>query len=76
MSSRLTSGSKIVPDAQNSQTDLAQIEACRAAVRGAKHVYNLAADMGGMGFIPCCATRIGDERWVRPGAHMLSERST
>jgi GDP-D-mannose 3',5'-epimerase len=33
------------------QLDLKEAEACRKAVRGAARVYNLAADMGGMGFI-------------------------
>jgi GDP-D-mannose 3',5'-epimerase len=31
--------------------DLRDLNACRAAVDGASYVYNLAADMGGMGFI-------------------------
>lgn len=31
--------------------DLQEMEACREAVTGADEVYNLAADMGGMGFI-------------------------
>jgi nucleoside-diphosphate-sugar epimerase len=31
--------------------DLQELEACREAVAGADEVYNLAADMGGMGFI-------------------------
>ncbi len=35
----------------NRSLDLQQMEACRAAVEGATEVYNLAADMGGMGFI-------------------------
>ena len=33
------------------QLDLARIDDCREAVRGVDIVYNLAADMGGMGFI-------------------------
>ncbi len=33
------------------QTDLSQPDACRAAVRDVSTIYNLAADMGGMGFI-------------------------
>ncbi len=33
------------------QLDLRECEACAQAVSGAKVVYNLAADMGGMGFI-------------------------
>jgi GDP-D-mannose 3',5'-epimerase len=33
------------------QLDLSKIDACQDAVRGVDTVYNLAADMGGMGFI-------------------------
>src|SRR3712207_202155 len=35
----------------NVVADLQDLESCRAAVRGVGTVYNLAADMGGMGFI-------------------------
>ncbi len=38
-------------DVDNRSLDLQQIEACHEAVNGASEVYNLAADMGGMGFI-------------------------
>ena len=38
-------------DAENLVLDLTELGACREAVRGAADVYNLAADMGGMGFI-------------------------
>ncbi len=38
-------------DVENLQLDLREKEACATAVRGARLVYNLAADMGGMGFI-------------------------
>jgi nucleoside-diphosphate-sugar epimerase len=37
--------------ADNLLLDLQQVDACREAVQGASDVYNLAADMGGMGFI-------------------------
>jgi GDP-D-mannose 3', 5'-epimerase len=37
--------------AENIQADLREIGECRRAVDGASFVYNLAADMGGMGFI-------------------------
>jgi len=37
--------------AQNLCLDLSDPENCRRAVEGASEVYNLAADMGGMGFI-------------------------
>src|SRR5439155_706834 len=36
---------------ENLQLDLQERPACEQATRGAKIVYNLAADMGGMGFI-------------------------
>ena len=39
------------PGVENQVGDLALLEACRAAAKGAKMIYNLAADMGGMGFI-------------------------
>jgi GDP-D-mannose 3', 5'-epimerase len=36
---------------ENVSVDLQDLQACRRIVRGASDVYNLAADMGGMGFI-------------------------
>jgi nucleoside-diphosphate-sugar epimerase len=39
------------PNVENLVLDLKRVDHCRAAVAGARHVYNLAADMGGMGFI-------------------------
>jgi GDP-D-mannose 3', 5'-epimerase len=39
------------PDVENLRLDLRRADACRQAVEGASRVYNLAADMGGMGFI-------------------------
>ena len=39
------------PDVENVVADLQELDACRRAVRGAGTVYQLAADMGGMGFI-------------------------
>src|SRR5260221_1093534 len=42
---------QIHPGADNRQLDLRTIEGCSAAVPGAHDIYNLAADMGGMGFI-------------------------
>src|SRR3954451_10430689 len=38
-------------EADNMVADLSQPEACRAAVDGTREVFNLASDMGGMGFI-------------------------
>ena len=42
---------QVLPDAENVVADLQDIGACGAAVDGVGTVYNLAADMGGMGFI-------------------------
>jgi nucleoside-diphosphate-sugar epimerase len=39
------------PSAQNLILDLKEKDACFSATKGISHVYNLAADMGGMGFI-------------------------
>ena len=39
------------PEAENMTLNLEEKEDCRAAVNGSDWVYNLAADMGGMGFI-------------------------
>jgi nucleoside-diphosphate-sugar epimerase len=39
------------PEVENLQLDLQEKEACEQALAGAGMVYNLAADMGGMGFI-------------------------
>ena len=40
-----------VPGAQNLSLDVSDDENCRRVCEGAVEVYNLAADMGGMGFI-------------------------
>ncbi|MBM3834891.1 MAG: NAD-dependent epimerase/dehydratase family protein [Verrucomicrobia bacterium] len=42
---------QLFPGVENLQLDLQDKEACEKAVREAKVLYNLAADMGGMGFI-------------------------
>ncbi len=42
---------QVSPEAENLQLDLQDKAACEAALYGASEVYNLAADMGGMGFI-------------------------
>src|SRR5678810_1267536 len=39
------------PEVENLQLDLQGLEACEQASKGGEQVYNLAADMGGMGFI-------------------------
>ena len=36
---------------ENQVGNLALLDTCRAAANGARMIYNLAADMGGMGFI-------------------------
>jgi len=38
-------------DVENLTLDLRTVDACAEAVRGAREVFNFAADMGGMGFI-------------------------
>ena len=47
----LTDWHQVSASVDNLQMDLQEKEACERAVRGATWVYNLAADMGGMGFI-------------------------
>jgi nucleoside-diphosphate-sugar epimerase len=42
---------QLFPGVDNRQFDLSEADACEAALQGAAEVYNLAADMGGMGFI-------------------------
>ena len=42
---------QILPQAENLQLDLRESSACRKAADGARYIFNLAADMGGMGFI-------------------------
>ena len=47
----LTDWYQVHDDADNLVADLQLADACAQAVEGASEVYNLAADMGGMGFI-------------------------
>jgi nucleoside-diphosphate-sugar epimerase len=42
---------QVFPEAENIRADLRELASCRAAVRDVRFVFNLAADMGGMGFI-------------------------
>jgi nucleoside-diphosphate-sugar epimerase len=42
---------QVFPEAENIVADLRKESSCQSACRGARHVFNLAADMGGMGFI-------------------------
>src|SRR6266852_261466 len=47
----LTEWYQKTPGVENQVGDLALLEPCQAAAKGARMIYNLAADMGGMGFI-------------------------
>ena len=58
-----------VPGAESLSLDLSQRDNCRRAAEGAVEVYNLAADMGGMGFIE--KFRIECLRSVLINTHML-----
>lgn len=40
-----------LPEADNRRLDVRSTDACVEAARGARQIYNLACDMGGMGFI-------------------------
>ena len=42
---------QVFPDVDNRRLDLCEKEACHEAADGAAYVFNLAADMGGIGFI-------------------------
>jgi len=42
---------RVFPQVENIRADLRELNACRAATRDVRYVFNLAADMGGMGFI-------------------------
>jgi GDP-D-mannose 3',5'-epimerase len=42
---------QLAHDVENRVEDLRSLETCKRAVDGVAHVYNLACDMGGMGFI-------------------------
>jgi GDP-D-mannose 3',5'-epimerase len=42
---------QVFPEADNRQLDLREASACYEALQDAKRVFNLSADMGGMGFI-------------------------
>src|SRR4051812_39067641 len=48
---RLDRWHQLDPRADNSQSDLSRLDACVAAAAGRSYVFNMAADMGGMGFI-------------------------
>ena len=58
-----------VPKAENLRLDCSTEEACKRACEGAVEVYNLAADMGGMGFIE--RFRVECLRSVLINTHMI-----
>ena len=47
----ITEWYQVFPEVENLQLDLMNLDACHKSLEGATTVYNLAADMGGMGFI-------------------------
>jgi GDP-D-mannose 3',5'-epimerase len=42
---------QVFDDVENYSRDLSRLDACQQSAQGARYVFNLAADMGGMGFI-------------------------
>src|SRR5690348_17224029 len=42
---------QVIDGVDNVRADLKSMEACTRAARDARYIFNLAADMGGMGFI-------------------------
>ena len=58
-----------VPGVESLSLDLSQEKNCRRAVEGAAEVYNLAADMGGMGFIE--HNRVDCLRSILINTHMV-----
>ena len=60
-----------VPGVESLSLDLSYLENCKRAVEGAVEVYNLAADMGGMGFIE--RFRVECLRSVLINTHLIDE---
>lgn len=60
-----------VPGVENLSLDLSHLENCKRAVEGAVEVYNLAADMGGMGFIE--RNRVECLRSILINTHLIDE---
>jgi GDP-D-mannose 3', 5'-epimerase len=58
-----------LPESENLCLDVSDPECCRRACEGASEVYNLAADMGGMGFIE--RFRVECLRSILINTHML-----
>ena len=65
----LTQWYQVVPDVESLCLDLSEEENCKIACRDAAEVYNLAADMGGMGFIEL--NRVDCLRSVLINTHMI-----
>jgi GDP-D-mannose 3',5'-epimerase len=62
---------QVIPGVESISMDLSERENCRRAVMGAQEVYNLAADMGGMGFIE--RFRVECLRSILINTHMIDE---
>jgi GDP-D-mannose 3',5'-epimerase len=62
---------QVSPGVENISMDLSDRENCKRAAEGAKEVYNLAADMGGMGFIE--RFRVECLRSILINTHMIDE---
>ena len=60
-----------VPGVESLALDLSYLENCKRAVEGAVEVYNLAADMGGMGFIE--RFRVECLRSILINTHLIDE---
>jgi nucleoside-diphosphate-sugar epimerase len=60
---------QLLPGVESLCLDLSQEDGCRRLCEGAAEVYNLAADMGGMGFIE--ANRVACLRSILINTHML-----
>jgi nucleoside-diphosphate-sugar epimerase len=60
---------QLTPEAENLRLDVSQEDNCRHACEGVTEVYNLAADMGGMGFIE--KFRVACMRSVLINTHLL-----
>ena len=62
---------QVIPGVESISMDLSERENCRRVVMSAKEVYNLAADMGGMGFIE--RFRVECLRSILINTHMIDE---
>lgn len=60
-----------IPCVENLSLDLSYLDNCKRAVEGAVEVYNLAADMGGMGFIE--RFRVECLRSILINTHLIDE---